>query len=284
MKKKFYSTKNAFTIIEVTIVMAFASVLFLTIVVITTNILGLYQKGLTIRSVSSMGQELVDEFSRAISQAPLTSLKGLCSTITDNNERNTCENANSGFFTFQEIPSDGTVNLPNGSTTNGKVPLNGAFCTGKYSYIWNTGYTQFINNSAIRIKGSNQQIRLLRITDNGHNICKQRIMNNAKKYAINTTKNFEYDLDGYKYDEILDGSEDNLYLYDFHVFNPVQDNNTEHSFYSGTFILGTKTGNINIKSSDGGYCTDQPIEFSTDYDYCALNKFNFAMRASGKAQ
>lgn len=287
--KKSTPVKSAFTIIEVTIAMGFAGVLFLTIVVITTNILGLYQKGLTIRSVNSAGQELIDDFSRAIASAPLTSLKSLCGSIANANERKSCENDNAYLFTFQSVNSDASVTMTNGEATGGKIPLNGAFCTGKYSYIWNSGYTQFVSNSEVKIKNSNQSIRLLRVDDTGHHICKQRLKQNSDgtniKYELNSsTKNFTYNLSGFTYNEILAKNEDNLYLYDFYVFNPTQDNITEHSFYSGTFILGTKAGNINIRSANGGYCTDTPTDLSTDFDYCALNKYNFAMRASGKAQ
>ena len=51
------------------------------------------------------------------------------------------------------------------------------------------------------------------------------------------------------------------------------------SFYSVSFILGTVQGGINVMSS-GNFCK-APEEDDSNFDYCAINKFNFAAQATG---
>ena len=60
---------------------------------------------------------------------------------------------------------------------------------------------------------------------------------------------------------------------------------------SGTFILGTERGNINIERS-GDYCdvnhldqdqetTTALLDLGSEFTYCSINKFNFAARTAG---
>ena len=51
-------------------------------------------------------------------------------------------------------------------------------------------------------------------------------------------------------------------------------------FYAASFILGTRRGGINIKEA-GNNCKPPSDEF-TELEYCAINKFNFAVQAGGK--
>ena len=62
---------------------------------------------------------------------------------------------------------------------------------------------------------------------------------------------------------------------------------TKQIFFSGTFILATIRGGVNIQSN-GDFCTgDKEVdgdEFNlNNFDYCAVNKFNFSARATGEA-
>jgi hypothetical protein len=81
--------------------------------------------------------------------------------------------------------------------------------------------------------------------------------------------------------EMLDNSQNNLAIYDFTVFKPTIHKVTSAAFYSGTFILATLRGGIDINST-GEFCSDPPDNLDTDFAYCAINKFNFAMRAAGE--
>ena len=324
MKRFNHSTKKGFTIIELTLSMAFIGVLLVTIAIISTNVIAIYQKGLSIRSVNSVGKELVDEFSRAVAAAPTKSIASLCySRYPAGQARNDCVNDNAQKLIFQENHYSGTINLVSDSsiksadTTVENPPTHGAFCTGRYSYIWNTGYvlnpSYGLTNSAalIRFKNTdngvtynipndrsdtNNLIRLIRLNDQERTVCANNLNDNSYSLKEDNVYNLgDYHVSSDIADaaisgnwliytgipELLDSAEDNLALYDFQVFPPEQHHLTFHSFYSGTFILATLQGSVNITST-GEYCTEIPSNLSTDFAYCAINKFNFAMRATGE--
>ncbi|MBR3220493.1 hypothetical protein IKF76_01335, partial [Candidatus Saccharibacteria bacterium] len=132
-------SKRGFTLIELSLASVFLAILLITIALIITQIIVIYQKGLAIKAVSSTGRELVDDFSRAIAASPTKSTTAICSVIAKDDARAKCE-ADEGFsYVYQQQTAGITFD---GKENNTKVPTNGVFCTGRYSYLWNTGYTQ----------------------------------------------------------------------------------------------------------------------------------------------
>lgn len=313
------STKHGFTLIELSLAMIFLAILLLTIALITTQIIAIYQKGLAIKAVSSTGRELVDDITRAIAASPTKSKMSLCSKITGTNGRLACENDESprtdteprgdeGFkFIYQQ--QTGNVKI-GGSSQDTSVPTHGVFCTGRYSYLWNTGYTLndklYPTGSSYRAKlryridaATNPAIgevvstdgvyktvevkdyRLLKMRDQERIACTANI--DLANYRVNN--NNQYDITASPIsnepEELLTPSEDNLAIYDFKIFPPIQHTFSLHTFYSGTFILATLPGGVDITGT-GDYCTETPDGLDTDFAYCAINKFNFAMRATGE--
>ena len=49
-----------------------------------------------------------------------------------------CLDDNARIYTYQQ--NYGSVRLKSTGAVLHNVPLNGVFCTGRHSYIWNTGY------------------------------------------------------------------------------------------------------------------------------------------------
>lgn len=93
------------------------------------------------------------------------------------------------------------------------------------------------------------------------------------------------------YTELIsqDADDNDLALYDLVVQPAYQSNTTMHTLYNISFILGTVNGGININSS-GDYCTGaeddptDPTEFTmSGFEYCALNRFDFAAIQTGQA-
>ena len=78
---------------------------------------------------------------------------------------------------------------------------------------------------------------------------------------------------------LADDVTNQLALYDFTVTPPATTSSGDAAFYSASFILGTVTGGINI-AAKGNFC-DTPEDYTEDFDYCAINKFNFAAQATG---
>lgn len=304
MAKITSSVKKGFTIIELTLSMAFVGVLLVTIAMITINIISIYQKGLSIRAVNDTGRELVDEFSRAIATVPTKSFADLCDGRFIGSALAKCREDGGQLFIYQENHSNSSIDLAKEYSLNGvdttvnNPPTHGAFCTGHYTYIWNTGYVlnpnYGLSNHISKIRYSDgtthvvpaddeDPIRLIRVTDETRGVCSSHINGD---YSI--TESDIYDItDGYEFTynmlpELLENTEDNLAIYDFQVFRPTQHHITYQSFFSGTFILATLQGSVNITSA-GDYCTEIPDDLATDFAYCAINKFNFAMRATGES-
>lgn len=294
------STKNGFTIIEVTFALAFLSVLLMTIAALTVHITSIYQKGLAIKAVTSTGRELIDEFSRTVSSSYSGDIAALCDSKYPSNTgaKNSCIADGARLFVNQTYTESLEIN-----GTNRTVPIGGVFCTGRYSYLWNSGYALQADNrprltSVSWDNTANEPFRLLKVADANYQICQQKLSNG--QYAIGSSDgpvagdddsddddasesriDYFFTLPTTDFEEVLTGSEDNLSLYRLDIFKPTNFTASARSFYSGTFILGTIQGGIDITSA-GDYCTSNAtVDLNTDFNYCAINKFNFAIRATG---
>ena len=243
------ANRKGFTIIELMLAMGFLSALLVVIALLAIQITGIYQKGLSLRAVSSVGKQLIDEFSRAVGGAPIVTI-----TAKDN------------YFFANE---------------GGGRQMNGGFCTGSYSYLWNTWYSYEEDRAAaVTIKRGpadtveREPFKLARVRDDSRQVCQQLA---EGKRVVEVPEGVE-PIELLSVDE-----ESNLILYDMTVFPASQHNLTKHTFYSATFILGTMRGDINIHSA-GDYCDVEggsELGLTTSFNYCAVNRFNFAMRATG---
>lgn len=277
------TNKTGFTILELAIAMAFISFLLLSIGFAIIQITNTYQKGVTIKVVNNNGRELVDEFSRTILASKYNNKEG---------------------FELVYSQEQGTVKVDG---EDKEVPLHGVFCVGNYSYLWNTGYAlnleddsndmapssgvgheeePYNSNKAYLILGDEtdaskeysvkRDYRLVRVADTGREACKSHQDNKEtkpNKYVVTKATDDEYV-------ELLSPTENDLTLYDMVVFPPIYHSGSGHTFYSASFILGTLAGGVDITTS-GDFCTEKPDNFKTDFNYCSINKFNFAARATG---
>lgn len=296
-QSKDLNSHSGFTLIELSVGLAFVASLLIMVSIVTIHISTTYQKGLVVRSVNSTGRLIVDDLSRTIAAAPARSLSDICRTwyASDKNEMQKCLKDNARIFTYQQ--NYGSVRIKSTGTLLHNVPLNGVFCTGRHSYIWNTGYA--LNSEDYEITSgsrasyetatsegmfSNDNFKLLKIEDSNRELCYQHSLSyttGVPTYGYDHNKSSFY----MKYAniiELLNKSDDRLVLYDFVIFPPTQHTVTLHSFYSGTFILGTERGSIDI-TGIGDFCKAPPSDgLTTDFTYCAINKFNFAARSTGQ--
>ena len=72
----------------------------------------------------------------------------------------------------------------------------------------------------------------------------------------------------------------NLALYDFYVSKPAVSASEDNMFYSVSFVLGTTSGGADILAK-GNSCAAPKDMVSGSSNYCAINKFNFAMQVNG---
>jgi len=199
------------------------------------------------------------------------------------------------------------------------VPLGGILCSGYYTYLWNSGYVLDESGEYYVRKGNNEPVtdadsalrvrykvgtrpeqsnfRLVRVLDPERSICANRIgvlgYNNASRYSegvTNSTNTIEIDesvvTDVIKDNTILDilqsnVTDANLALYDLNILQPTRNSTNGYAFYPSSFILATVSGAIDVTST-GNYCAPPSGEDQIgEFTYCAINKFNFAIRATG---
>lgn len=276
LSQKTIKTKSGFTLIEFSMALAVLAILLIIVLQISNNTIAIYQKGLATKAVSTAGRDLLDEITRSISSSPTNSLEGFCSRITDETAKNSCKN--------DPVKQRDIVYRKATENINGKdTPIYGMFCTGKYSYFWNSGYKLRSNQGKyVNVPGykPNGPPRLLRMEDTKHELCINNI-NNSNTFKVSQTQNND------PVDLLQNDQDLQVALYDFTIF-PVNQNDTiSRIFYSGTFVLGTLAGNVDITSSSD-YCKNEEnkisyrTSISSDFSYCAINKFNFAAQAIGE--
>lgn len=278
--------KKGFTLVELALALAFVAVLLLTIAYLTIHVTTVYEKGLAMKAVNSVGKELVDDFSRAISASPAVTVDSLCGKKYSGEQYDNCVNDSARKFSYQQRYNKVLV-----AGVETVVPTNGVFCTGRYSYIWNSAYVlnqtdypkaatgNFIATFNYK-NGTVNDFRLLKVSDFNRTLCIQHL--NNSQYVYDDSPIYGYDsMEPETLEDLIDNSENNLAIYDLTMFSPTVHNLTSSAYYSGTFILATLRGGIDINST-GEFCSDPPDGLATDFAYCAINKFNFAMEANGE--
>ena len=282
--------KSAFTIVETTLAMSFIGVLLVVVAYIIIQMSSIYQKTLSVKSVNTGGREVVDDLTRHIAASSLVSTTVLCGDNLTEEARNQCEDDGAFKYIYQQYYSDGT-NIYNRAANATSVPTFGVFCTGRYTYIWNSGYVlngkdKTIKDYRATIKYSDggteitsNDFRLIRIKDPLNDLCSNNF--NGKTYTLNSdTFQQTYELSS-RPDELLRDSDTELAIYDFRVFKPAQHKLTQHAYYAGTFILASLQGEIDIMAKND-YCKAPPEGYISEFTYCAINKFNFAAQAIGE--
>ncbi len=296
MSGKFF--KEGFTLIELSLSIAFIAILSLSIVLIILNTIASYRRGMTLNNINTTGMALVDDMKSAVQNSSSRSIARDCDTLygSGTNATNCKKSGGENFVTLKKYAY---VNLA------GKriyVPVYGAFCSGDYSYIWNSGY-YFADNAIVEnvtaatIKynantpsgiDTKTNFRLLKVRDDARSVCMSVFRNN---YGLDVQSSFggDFDISGSGYitlveepEELLssDGNSD-LVLYDLSAAAPIENATHDDLFYAVSFILGTTRGGADITA--GGKSCAAPDDFATEaFDYCAINKFNFAVQASGE--
>ena len=269
--KEITTTRSGFTIIETTLSMAFISVLLLMTTFLIIQMSAIYQKTLTVKAVNTTAQELIDDISRHIRASTIVSANAKCSMISDTT-REDCEKDAAFKYIYRQYDHDFGDGVA--------VPTNGIFCSGLYSYIWNTGYAFKLDkgkNFRAVING-NPDYRFVRAFDPGGELCMANVNDSTYEYNP-TTISPSYSVS--EPEELLSASESDLAIYDFRIFHPARHAYSGQAYYAGTFILATLQGDVDIMSS-GEYCKASNEAYFDEFTYCALNKYNFAAQATGE--
>lgn len=274
------SSKKGFTLVELSLSIAFIAILSITIALIINDAISTYRRGLTLNQINTTGMDLVDDIRTAVQNSPASSPRNSCKNYKDDFQKN-CEENNG--MRLMNVAKTGNVNNIEGT------PLYGAFCTGAYSYIWNSGYL-FLENGGDKAtyavyEGDKRteewnDFRLLKVEDRQRAVCGSVL---PDKY--NNSEDIESEFKGKDKGPVVllanDGANP-LALYSFTSALPAVDGLNSAAFYSMSFILGTVQGGINVMSM-GNFCAaPESFDSAENFDYCAINKFNFAAQANGR--
>ncbi len=216
---------TGFTLVELSLSLAFIGILSLTTVLIINNTVLAYRRGLTLNQINTVGMELVDDIRTTVQNSP-------AQKCSDDPTDSACL-----YF----IKKDG------------EQPSFGGFCSGRYSYVWQSGYN------------ASSPFRLLKIEDYGRQICAD--------YSSGSL-----DISGLSGEELIP-TNSGLALYNLTVSAPALSNADNSAYYSISFILGTTSGGPSVLAT-GDYCKP-PEDANSSFNYCAINKFNFAAQAGG---
>ena len=331
-------TRSGFTLVELALSMAFIGILSVAVVLIIANTVAAYRRGLTLSQVNTTGMDIVDDMRWAVGNSSSRSASTDCYRFykeTSGGQLAAC--TNDGAYSFVTIVKTANVKIPNGPGGSmkdlGETPIYGAFCTGTYSYIWNSGYFEVEGAKIDGMENSNKwaklkyrtgphdsdvvtiehtlregkdsdkkPFRLLKIRDDYRSVCASVSLPNPKdpsrsyvrssdiKNAIangniltdNTFNIVNYRvLDEEPVDLVLADVENDLALFDLYVAKPAESTTQKNMLYAVSFILGTIGGGADI-TAKGNSCAPPSNYTIENFDYCAINKFNFAMQANGE--
>ena len=321
MRKTF---NKGFTLVEMALSMAFIGILSMAVVLIIVNTIASYRRGLTLNRVNTTGTDIVDDMRWAVSNSSSRAVSTDCYRYYPDKSAGLLEACvNDGaknFVTITKYANSIQITKRGGNndsvTTRYNVPIYGAFCTGTYSYIWNSGYFEMDNvlidgvagnknwaklkynnpngrkielNNTTRANNSDRPFRLLKVRDDYRSVCVSVVKkNNSYNLPANSELGNVFDITGYRnlseepIDLLLSDSDNDLALFDLYVAKPAESTTQKNMFYSVSFILGTLSEGIDIMAS-GSACVPPDSDGVVDnYDYCAINKFNFAMQANGE--
>ena len=309
MSKQAY--RDGFTLVELTLAMLFIGLLSISIVLIISNTVSAFQRGMKLSRVNATGTDLVDDMRASIQSSSARGLVNTCYTNVfasgvplGQEQREKCVNDNAKNYVAVSKIAKIKIN-----GVEEEVPILGAFCTGSYTYIWNSGYFEAENVTfnertnkewaKIRYRDGGdikeypatgaKPFRLLRIQDEARVFCLAAVDNTGNSYELprNGISNV-FDISTISYgslrDDIVDllppDSGNDLAVYDISVARPAVSENGDNAFYSVSFILGTVTGGVNIVAN-GNACVAPNDIMPGNYNYCAINKFNFAVQVNG---
>jgi hypothetical protein len=356
MKKSF---REGFTLVELALSMAFVGILSVSVVLIISDTVASYRRGLTLTQVNATGMEIVDDMRLAVTNSSAQAVSEYCARYYNKKSeivaRNNCEK--DGAYSFVTLVKRSTVELKEGSEvkTYPNVPIYGAFCTGTFSYIWNSGYYDmegasfqektdkkwaklyYTEDRGVSLKKTHvvgslvknadfnkfddrgaivagwdgedaKPFRLLKIRDTSRAVCRS-MSRGTDGLDEDDGKIHNYlsqeELDGPVYggignvfditnlgaidkfyrpeDLIMTNKDNDLALFDLYVARPSESTSQRNMLYSVSFILGTVGGGANIM--ENGKSCKTPADYENEFenfDYCAINKFNFAMQAGGE--
>ena len=237
------SNKKGFTIVELMLAMTFVSLLAVGISVAIIQMSDLTTKGNTLRELNTINRAVNDDFKRSFNSSGLISGWG----VSTNHSTSAGDNV---YFV--------------------KANNAGAFCSGKFSYLWNNGQhlsTGILTPGAtvgVRYAGAGARdtsIRLIRVNDRTRLYCRNLSSWTSIPRGSGTV-------------EVFSAGETNMMLFDIDFRKNRESVATGQSIIQISYTLGT--------ARDDGRTRFQNCEGSNDDIRCAAGQFTTVVRTLGR--
>lgn len=254
------NNSQGFTIIELTLSMAFVSVLLVAIAMTVIQISNVYNRGITLKEVNQAGRSLSTDITNSISAAT----------------------------PFSVDPEVG--DRYNNSTEFAKPTIvsqewGGALCIGQYSYIYNFGHAisrldySRLNYYAGATK-TTKTIHFVKIYDPSQIYCETNVANQL------TTP-----VDPTKATELIGTGVKDIVIHNFVIQTPIAGDalndavvTTGQQLYDISFLIGTNDSDALYTGADGDlYCKPPSLSINVDPAYCFVAKFHLVARAGNKS-
>lgn len=232
---------EGFTLVELTIAIAFLAVLMLAILSLTLSAGKLYIKGDTNKTVNQAGRDFSDIVRRDL-------LATGAGTISD------------------------TITINGGSASD--PLLSGRICLGTVSYLWNTGDllnsdTGAANAAKVTMGTSSDPVKFVRIIRPQQSYCEK---NGSGSYPMNIPSTESAT-------ELFDGTGRDYALYAM-TFTPIASKG-DRGMYRVLYTLGTNEPDTTEQDTDGYIRCKPNNSVAANFDYCSVNDFDMLIRIGG---
>ena len=235
--------QKGFTIIELTLSMAFVSVLLLAIVMTSIQAGRIYNKGVVLESVNQASRDIGDSIRRDFMQSDAAHV-----SRTDE--------------------SESVIIL-----SEGGQPKSGRFCLGGYSYLWN--YPSVLEAalagesvSGPVVKRGDKIINFVRVVDDGGSFC------------ASSDGNYETNIGADRQlMSMLDEKGDQgvvLAIHELGIEPVLANNNSSEALFRVNYTIGTSA-----QAEINGQQCRPPADGSANDQFCAINQFEMIVRTNG---
>ena len=133
--------KKGFTLVELSLSIAFIAILSITIALIINDAISTYRRGLTLNQINTVGMDLVDDMRAAIQNSPAKVVAEICDEVFKGNgsqetsQRNNCKSDGGRKFVSIVKASTNSDKVKIKGEEKEGVPLYGAFCKNRYGAL-----------------------------------------------------------------------------------------------------------------------------------------------------
>ncbi len=255
--------ESGFTLIETLIAMLYISLLLMGVLLVTLQIIHVYNRGMTLKEVNRIGRSVGDDVQLALNTANNINI------LPTPNDRD--------FSTLDPTAVDvagNRIKIPDYRVDSSTNPRRGVLCTGNVSYFWNFGPsiieakanpTQFF---MLNSPAGQYPVRLAKVKDIGRDVC-------IKPSEFGDTLDDPAVRDSIV--EVILPGDRSLAVYDFRVVSASTNGVTSQTLYTLNYVLGT-AGSDGVDSLIDNSTCRPPDSLNDLAAYCAINRFEVTAR------